>query len=70
MLSESDLIELFNERAAICEFCGGLKRADAEWLAYMEVKKLAGRTKEGNAIPLPAEIVKIVKIAKEQKFLF
>jgi phage FluMu protein Com len=69
-LDNDQLIERFNERAGICEHCGGLSKADAEWIAYLEVKQLVGRTKEGNAVPLPAEIVKLVKVAKDQKFLF
>jgi phage FluMu protein Com len=69
-LDNDQLIERFNERAGICEHCGGLSKADAEWIAYLEVKKLVGRTKEGNAVPLPDEIVKVVKVAKNQKFLF
>jgi hypothetical protein len=70
MLASDHLIELFNERAAIMEHCGGMKKADAEWESYLELKKLVGRTKEGNAVQLPAEIVKTVKIAKQQKFSF
>ena len=69
-MDNEQLIERFNERAGICEHCGGLSKADAEWIAYLEVKKLAGRTKEGNAVALPDDIVKLVKVAKNQKFLF
>ena len=68
-MDKDQLIERFNERAGICEHCGGLSKADAEWIAYLEVKKLVGRTKEGNAVALPAEIVKVVKFANEQKLL-
>lgn len=69
-MDKEQLIERFNERAGICEHCGGLPKADAEWIAYLEVKKLVGRNKEGNAVALPDEIVKLVKVAKNQKFLF
>jgi len=30
----ADLVEAFEERAAIAEHCGGLSRVDAEWLAW------------------------------------
>lgn len=69
-MDKDQLIERFNERAGICEHCGGLSRTDAEWIAYLEVKKLVGRTKEGNAVALPDEIVKLVKVAKNQKFFW
>ena len=58
------LIELFEERAAIKQFCGGMSKSDSEWESYLEVKKLVGRTSDGNAIPLPAEIVKTIRNAK------
>ena len=69
-VDKEQLIERFNERAAICEYGGGLSKADAEWIAYLEVKKLVGRTNEGNAVALPDEITKLVKVATNQKFLF
>jgi hypothetical protein len=34
-LLPEDLIELWEERAAIMEFCGGLSREDAEWQAFL-----------------------------------
>ena len=70
MYPSDQLIELFEERAAIKQHCGGTSKADAEWEAYLEVKKLVGRTEDGNAVALPQEIVRVVKEAKEQKFLF
>jgi len=60
---------LFHERVAIC-VADGIPQVDAEWTAYLDLKKMVGRTKEGNAVPLPDEIVKVVKKAKDQKFLF
>lgn len=69
-MQPSDILELFYERVAICEVCGGMLKEEAEWIAYLDVKKLAGRTPEGRAIPLPKEIVDKVKESKKQKFLF
>jgi hypothetical protein len=37
---EQDLLERYEERAAICEFCGGMSRARAEAMAREEVAKL------------------------------
>lgn len=68
-MDEETLIFLFHERVAIC-VVDGISQADAEWTAYLDLKKIVGRTEQGNAVPLPAEIVKIVKKAKDQKFLF
>jgi hypothetical protein len=33
-----DLVEAFEERAAIAEYCGGLAREDAEWQAFLSVQ--------------------------------
>jgi len=70
MYPNDQLIELFDERAAIKQYCGGMTKADAEWESYLEIKKLVGRTKDGAAVLLPPEIINVVKEAKEQKFLF
>ena len=32
------LVEAFEERAAIAEYCGGLAREDAEWQAFLSVQ--------------------------------
>lgn len=32
-----DLLDLYEERAAIIEFCGNMSRADAERLAFQDV---------------------------------
>lgn len=68
-MDKDTLIYLFHERVAIC-VVDGIPQADAEWTAYLDLKKLVGRTMEGNAVALPDEIVKAVKKAKDQKFLF
>lgn len=68
-MDKDTLVFLFHERVAIC-VVDGIPQADAEWTAYLDLKKIVGRTKEGNAVPLPDEIVKVVKKAKDQKFLF
>ncbi len=37
------VLELFEERAAIREFCGGQTRLEAEHGAYWDVRKIFGR---------------------------
>ncbi len=69
MTPNERLIELFEERAAIMEFCGCMTRADADWEAYLEVKKLVGRKPDGSAVALPKEITDKVRQSK-QTFLF
>ena len=46
---DADIIERFEERAAICEHDGKLLRVDAETLARFEIKKLFGN--------VPAEVL-------------
>ncbi len=41
--TEAELIELYEERAAIMEYDGGLTRREAEQAAYWELRKLVGR---------------------------
>jgi hypothetical protein len=41
--TEQDLIELWEERAAIREFDGGMTREAAEKAAYWDVKNMLGR---------------------------
>ena len=50
-----DHLELFHERAAIREYDGGLPRAEAERLAYLELRNKYGRE------AIPNEVVEIVK---------
>lgn len=69
-MDKDQLIERFQERAAIMEYCGGMKRSSAELAAYAEVKRIVGRHPDGRAVALPEEIRKIVKVALEQGFLF
>ena len=42
----ADLRELFEHRAAVCEFDGGLDRADAERIAFHELQTAMRRTGE------------------------
>ena len=55
MNASIDILELFHERAAIREYEASLPRAEAERLAYLELRNKFGR----EAIPL--EVVEIVK---------
>lgn len=41
--TEQELIELFEEQAAIREYCGGMERQAAERAAYFDWRKIAGR---------------------------
>ena len=49
-MDEASIIEHFNERAAIMEFCGGLNRADAERKAFYETKKAFGLRRMPDAL--------------------
>lgn len=53
-LTNEQIIELFEERAAIMEFDGGLSRRDAEQAAYMELVRMVGF-----GVELPVEITRI-----------
>jgi hypothetical protein len=41
--NESDIIELWEERAAIREFDGGMRRDLAERAAYFDLRRLLGK---------------------------
>ena len=41
-LTEKEIIELWEERAAIIEFDGDRSRSDAERRAYVQVKRMLG----------------------------
>lgn len=41
--TEAELIELYEEMAAIREYDGGMSRREAEQAAYWELRKLVGR---------------------------
>lgn len=41
--TEAELIELYDEMAAIREYDGGMERREAEQAAYWELRKLVGR---------------------------
>jgi hypothetical protein len=41
-LAESEILEIWEERAAIREFCGGESRVKAEFSAAMEIRRQIG----------------------------
>lgn len=49
--TEDELIEIYEERAAIREYDGGFSRKEAERLAYFDWRRLVGRS-----IATPASI--------------
>jgi hypothetical protein len=57
-LNEADIIELWNERAAVREYDGGERRDLAELRAAMEVKKMIRPAK------LPAVILEKIEAAR------
>ncbi len=59
-MTDEQLIERFNERAAIMEYCGKQSRIDAELASYAELRKMVGRTPSGRAVVLPIEIRRVV----------
>jgi hypothetical protein len=62
------LIELFHERAAIRQYCGGESRTDAELASYAELRKLVGRHPDGRAVALPIEIRRVVSGSVNKEF--
>lgn len=60
MLSDQEHLELYEERAAIYEYDGGLSRAEAEVAAYWAWRQLVGA-----GVVVPECIKEIVKRAKE-----
>lgn len=67
-MTDEQLIELFEERAAIREFDGKLSRVDAELGAYGELRKLVGRTPSGRAVVLPHAIRRVVSETVNKTF--
>ena len=67
-MTDEQLIELFNERAAIIEYDGKRSRVDAELAAYGEMRKLVGRTPSGRAVVLPVEIRRVVSETVNKTF--
>lgn len=53
--TEQELIEIFEERAAIREYEAGMSRSDAEKAAYFDWRKIVGKE-----VKVPDEIRKIV----------
>ena len=59
-MSEDDILEYYNERAAIAEHCGGLDRHKANLQAYFELRKVYPTG------PVPAQIQNEVKEARKR----
>jgi hypothetical protein len=57
-VTERDLIELYEERAAILEYDGGLPRHIAEQQAYWQWRRMVGRCKA------PQQVIDTVEKAK------
>lgn len=53
--TEQELIEIFEERAAIRQYDGGMERKQAEQAAYFDWRKIVGKE-----VKVPDEIRKIV----------
>ena len=58
-MTERDLIELYEERAAILEYDGGLPRHIAEQQAYWQGRQMVGRCKA------PQQIIDTVENARK-----
>lgn len=54
--SEQDIIEFFDERAAIYEFDGGLSRSESEHRAYHDLRRWYG-----TKFAVPQSITKLVR---------
>ena len=54
--TESELVELYEERAAVAEFDGGLPREQAEQQAYFGWRQIVGP-----GVPVPDHIRKLAK---------
>jgi len=52
--TEQELIEIFDERAAIREYDAGMSRSDAEKAAYFDWRKIVGKD-----VKVPDEIRKV-----------
>lgn len=57
---EQELIEIYEERAAIREFDGGLSRHEAEIAAYEDWRQIVGKK-----VPAPAVVQKTVFEARK-----
>lgn len=67
-MTDEQLIERFNELAAIMEYCGKQSRIDAEMASYAELRKLVGRTPSGRAVVLPIDIRRVVSETVNKEF--
>ena len=50
------------------EYCGGMKRTDAELASYAELRKIVGRTPSGRAVLLPIEIRLVISESVNKEF--
>lgn len=58
--TEQELIEIFEERAAIREYDAGISRSEAEKAAYFDWRKIVG-----DKVKVPEEIRKLASKFKE-----
>lgn len=67
-MTDEQLIELWNERAAIIEYEGKRPRIEAELAAYAEARKVVGRTPSMRAVVLPIEIRRVLSETVNSEF--
>ena len=60
-MREEQILELWNERAAIMEFEANMTRTQAERAAYYDLRKVLGK------FNVPKEIREKLKLAKDEK---
>lgn len=59
-MHDDDINELYDERAAVFEYCARIPREDAEVMAYFEVKKTCKRvTEEIKSVYRAAQAVRL-----------
>lgn len=59
-MTDEHLIELFEERAAIMEFCAGMPRQEAERAAYFDLRRLVGKE-----VPMPEYVREKARLRME-----
>lgn len=67
-MDDSQVIELFNERAAIIQHCGNRTKVDAELAAFSEARAVAGRLPSGRAVVLPYAIRQVISESVNKEF--
>jgi hypothetical protein len=60
-MTDADHLEIYNERAAIRQYDGGLSQAEAEVKAYYDWRQIVGP-----GVKAPAEIVEIHRRARKE----